>query len=147
MSRTHAIVWLDQREANIFEFGDTDIHRKRLTTGAPFRRVRRSAGASNGTASYFDDILRTVASATDWAIVGPSAAAKEFGKYVERNQPRLRRRLVGVEPVRRQAESELLARAAKLFGATKRPVPEDDVAARLPRPSISHSGPIRLDRL
>jgi hypothetical protein len=147
MSRTHAVVWLDQREANIFEFGDTEIQKKQLRADAPFRRVRRSPGASNGTATYFDDILKTVASATDWAIMGPAPVAREFGKYVERHQPRLKRTLVGIQPMQRPADPELQARAAKLFGTTKRPVPKDDVVARLPRPSISHSGPIRLDRL
>jgi hypothetical protein len=147
MSRTHAVVWLDQREANIFEFGDDELHRKSIRADAPFRRVRRPAGAANGEASYFDDILKTVASATDWAIMGPSPVAREFGKYVERHQPRLGRRLVGVESMARPADPELQARVAKLFATTKRPVREDDVAARLPRPPLSHSGPIRLDRL
>ena len=117
MSRTHAVVWLDERQASIFEFGDEEIERNQLKADSPFRRVRRPAGASNGKADYFDDILKTVASATDWAIVGPAAEARELGKYVEQKEPRLRRRLIGVEPTQRAAGPDMLARCAKLFSS------------------------------
>ena len=152
MARTHAVVWLDLHAADIFEFGDDDIDKKRIRADSPFRKVRRRAGPtavarSNGDVPYFDNILKTVSSTTDWAIVGRRMAARALDKYVERREPRLKRRLMGVEAMERPTDSELLLRAARFFKSTRRVPDQNGPSLRLPAPSISHNGPIRLDRL
>jgi hypothetical protein len=152
MARTHAVVWLDLHGADIFEFGDDDIQKKRIKADAPFRRVHRPVNRStisgaDGDVPYFDSILKTVSNATDWAIVGRNMAARALDKYVEQREPHLKRRLMGVEPMERPDDSELLARATRFFTATKRIASDDRPAVRLPAPPISHNGPIRLDRI
>lgn len=152
MARTHAVVWLDLHGADIFEFGDDDIDKKRIRADAPFRKVRRRSNPSarsmsNGEVPYFDSILKTVSSTTDWAIVGRRMAARALDKYVQQREPRLKKRLMAVEPMERPTDRELVARATRFFGTTRRRSQGEQPAARLPAPSISHNGPIRLDRL
>jgi hypothetical protein len=151
MARTHAVVWLDLHGADIFEFGDDDIEKKRIRADAPFRKVHRANPAtmakSNGDVPYFDSILKTVSSTTDWAIVGRNMAVRALDKYVAEREPGLKKRLVGTEPMDRPNDSELLERATRFFKATRRSEPDDRATARLAAPPHSHTGPIRLDQL
>ena len=44
MSHNHAIVWMDSKEARIFQFNASDVEKARIRAHNPFRQVHHKAG-------------------------------------------------------------------------------------------------------
>ena len=44
MSHSHAIVWMDSREAHVFRFSADDVEKQRIQSHNPFRKIHHKAG-------------------------------------------------------------------------------------------------------
>ena len=44
MTHTHAVVWLDFKEAHVFLFNADDVQRERIKAHAPSRKIHQKAG-------------------------------------------------------------------------------------------------------
>ena len=122
MSHTHAVVWLDTREAHVFQFNAEDVERQRIKANAPARRIHQKAGIvgsghTHDGKAYFDEIVEALTGATEWLVTGPGAAKNEFVSHVEKHAPRLKSQLAGVEPMEHPTDGALLAHARRFFKA------------------------------
>jgi len=120
MSHTHAVVWLDAREAHVFQFNAEDVERQRIKADMPAHKIHQKAGIvgsghTHDSKAYFDDIIAVLSGATEWLVVGPGALKNEFATYVEKHAPRLKSQLVGVEPMDHPTDGELIEHARRFF--------------------------------
>ena len=44
MSHSHAIVWMDSKEAHVFQFNAEDVEKQRIVAQLPFRKIHHKAG-------------------------------------------------------------------------------------------------------
>jgi stalled ribosome rescue protein Dom34 len=120
MSHTHAVVWLDFKEAHVFLFNADDVERQRIKAHAPSRKIHQKAGivgsghAHDGSA-YFKEIIEALSGATEWLITGPASTKNELASYVEKHAPQLKSQLIGVEAMDHPTDGELLDHARRFF--------------------------------
>jgi len=127
---THALVWLDFREAKIFLVTADDVKARRIKAHTPHRQVHHKAqevgsGHVRDDRKFFEAILAAIEDAESWLIVGPGETKKDLEKYLDGHGEELKKKLVGVEAMDHPTDGELLARARKLFKAHDRMIPHD----------------------
>ena len=120
MSHAHAIVWMDAKEAHVFEFGADDVEKERIKSHSPFRKVHHRAGVIgpghvHPLHRYFDEIAEALTGVEEWLLIGPGVAKTEMASYAEQRLPELSRKLLGVQPADHPTDGELLAYARKAF--------------------------------
>ena len=130
MSHTHAVIWLDTKEAHVFQFNAEDVERQRIKAHSPFRKVHHKAGVigsghAHDDKAYFDGIVEALQGAAEWLVTGPGAAKNEFVSYLEKHAPRLESRVIGVEAMDHPTDGELLVHARRFFMAADRMLPRE----------------------
>jgi stalled ribosome rescue protein Dom34 len=121
MAHSHAVVWVDAREAKIFSFDSEDVENKRVKADAPRRHVRHSGNVGDGKGrdnrEYFEAILAEVEATLDdvdgWMIAGPDGARQDFEKYVRGHAETLANKLEAAEAMDRLDDARLLAIARR----------------------------------
>jgi hypothetical protein len=116
MSHSHAVVWLDAREARVFSFDAEDVEKKRVKASAPRRHVRHSGSVGDGKGrdnrAYFEAILAEVEATLDdvdgWMITGPDGARQDFEKYVRGHAELLAEKLGTGEAMEQLDDAKLL---------------------------------------
>jgi len=128
MTHSHAIVWMDFREARIFRFNAEDVEHEHLKAHNPFRKVHHKAGVIGAgrlalDTNFFDHIVDALRGTTEWLLVGPSGAKLELLRHIEQHMPWVRKTLVGVHAMDHPTDGELLAHARQAFKAIDRMLP------------------------
>ena len=118
MSHTHAVVWLDFKEAHIFLFNAEDVERKQIKAHAPSHKVHQKAGVVGSGHTTTTPTSR--ASSPLWR-------APRAGWSPGRPRPRtswratsrstLKSQLIGVEPMDHPTDGELVDHARRFFKA------------------------------
>ena len=122
MSHTHAVVWLDFKEAHIFLFNADDVERKQIKAHAPSHKVHQKAGVvgsghTHDDSAYFKSIVEALAGTKGWLVTGPAATKNELASYVEKHAPQLKSQLIGIEPMDHPTDGELVDHARRVFKA------------------------------
>jgi len=76
MSHSHAIVWMDSREAHVFRFSADDVERQRIRSHSPFRKIHHKAGVIGAghvhlDHGYFEEIAEALDGIQEWLLTGP----------------------------------------------------------------------------
>jgi stalled ribosome rescue protein Dom34 len=121
----HVAVWLDHHQAQIFRIAEDSFEESTIRADA--HHVRRhpenhssATHDAENTKRFFGQIARTLHSASEVLVVGPSTAKLHFLKYVHAHEPMLEPRIVGVETVDHPTDPQLAAFARKYFRAVDR---------------------------
>ncbi len=125
MTHSHAIVWMDTKEAHVFRFNADDVERQDIKAHNPFRKVHHKAGVIGAghsalDLSYLDHIVDAVRGTTEWLLVGPAQAKLELVRHIEKHLPHVKETLVGVEAMDHPTDGELLDHARRAFKAIDR---------------------------
>ena len=125
MSHSHAVVWMDSKEAHVFRFNAEDVEHERIRSHNPFRKVHHKAGVIGAghlqlDRDYFDHIIDALRGANEWLLVGPGAAKDQLLHHVAAHVAWLKEKLVGVEAMDHPTDGELLAHARRFFKAADR---------------------------
>jgi hypothetical protein len=128
MTHSHAIVWMDSREAHVFRFNASDVERERIQAHNPFRKVHHKAGVIGAghmalDAGFFDHVVDALGGVTEWLLTGPSGAKLELLNHVDAHRPDLRKSLVGIESMDHPTDGELVDHARRAFKAIDRMLP------------------------
>lgn len=128
MTHSHAIVWMDSREARIFRFNARDVERENVGAHNPFRQVHHKAGVIGSghmplDIGFFDDIAGSLQGTAEWLLTGPANAKLQFLKHVGKHEPGLVKTMVGVDTMDHPTDGELLAHARRAFKAIDRMLP------------------------
>ena len=118
MKHSHAIVWMDSKEARIFSFNADDVQSEHIKAHAPHRQVHRHSKTAD--TAYFHDIAEAVSGTREWLLVGPAGAKTELVHYLEKHAPAARKAIVGIEAMDHPTDGELLAHARRAFKAIDR---------------------------
>lgn len=135
MSHSHAIVWMDSREAHVFRFSADDVERRRIRARSPFRKVHHKAGVIGAghvhlDHGYFEDIAEALAGVEEWLLMGPGIAKNEMARYVEQQLPDLKSKLCGVNASNHPTDGELVDQARTAFRSIDRMRPHPVGPAR-----------------
>jgi stalled ribosome rescue protein Dom34 len=125
----HALVWIDHREARVFQFNATEVDRAIVRSTHPDQHIHHKANAGDsGHAPIDQEFFKRVAQALSQAgailITGPANAKTELVSYIKRTQPHLAERISGVEPLDHPSDGALLALARSFFKADDRMRPQ-----------------------
>jgi stalled ribosome rescue protein Dom34 len=125
MSHSHAIVWIDSKEAHVFQFSADDVEKQRIKSHLPFRKIHHKAGVIGAghvhlDHQYFDEIAKALDGVQEWLLAGPSTAKDELRSYVSTAQPGLVKKLLAVETADHPTDGELLKHARRFFKAADR---------------------------
>lgn len=131
---SHAIVWIDSREAHVFRFSTDDVECQRIKAHSPFRKIHHKAGVIGAgrqsmDLDFFDRTIDALRGTRQWLLVGPGNAKNELLAHIERHMPWLKVQLAGVEPMDHPTDGELLQRARHAFRALDRMQPNSPPAA------------------
>ena len=131
MSHSHAVVWMDAREARVFRFNAEDVEQQRIEAHMPFRKVHHKAGVigsghPTADAEYFQHIMDSLSGTREWILVGPGQAKEALLNHLEKYKSldghvaRLCTRLARVEAIDHPTDGELLKHARQAFKAIDR---------------------------
>ena len=134
MSHSHAIVWMDSKEAHVFQFNVEDVEQQRIKAHLPFRKIHHKAGVIGAghvhlDHHYFDDIAKALDGVQEWLLSGPGTAKEELHAYLNGKVPGLNGKLLGVEAADHPSDGQLLDHARRFFKAADRLQPNSPARA------------------
>ena len=119
---THAVIWIDHKEARIFHVApestaDTTVlspqhHMHRHPKGYPDAKEH-----PEDALHFFIEVARVLAGVDSVLIVGPASAKFEFFKYLSEHDHRLAAKVVGIETADHPTDGQIVARARTYFAA------------------------------
>ena len=117
---SHAVIWIDHREARIFYFNAQESETLVLHPAHPARHIHHKANSmGSGHSAEDHEFLQSVADAIAPAlhvlIVGPANEKTELMKHIERHDPAMKRLIEGVESMDHPTDGELVAHGRKFF--------------------------------
>ncbi len=125
MPHYHAVVWLDHAEAHVMHFTSEDVekfsaHASDRHPHLHHKRGSVGAGHQAGEPHYFDRIAALLAGVGEILVVGPGSAKLELVRHLDRHQPELGAKVLGVETVDHPTDAQVVAHARKYFIAKDR---------------------------
>jgi stalled ribosome rescue protein Dom34 len=122
---THAVVWIDHKEARIFHIRSEAVDESTILS--PQHHVHRHPKGrgeprehSDDTHHFFDHVARELDEVDAVLIVGPASAKLEFFKFVQQKHRPLESKIVGIETADHPTGGEIVARARSYFKASDR---------------------------
>jgi len=120
MSHSHAIVWMDSREAHVFQFSADDVEKLRIPSHNPFRKNHHKAGVIGAghvhlDHNYFDEITEALSGVKEWLLTGPGTAKDEMARHVEQHLPHLKHTLCGLHTSDHPTDGQLVDQARWTF--------------------------------
>ena len=121
----HALVWIDHREAKVFQFDATDVDHTTVRSTHPHQHIHHKANAGDsGHVPLDKEFLKHVAQALATAgailITGPAGAKTELATFIKQTQPDLAQRISGVEALDHPTDGALVDFARRFFKADDR---------------------------
>jgi stalled ribosome rescue protein Dom34 len=122
---THAVIWIDHKEARIFHVHPESTDE--TTVLAPQHHVHRHPKGRgearehpDDARRFFDGVARTLDGVDAILIVGPSSAKLEFFKYIHAHERHLESKVVGIETADHPTDGQIVAHAKSYFKASDR---------------------------
>lgn len=125
MTRYHACVWIDHREAKIFAIDSESAEETVLRDLHAPAHIHRKAdqvglGKEPPDQAFFAGVAELLKPYKAVLITGPGTARTEFAGYLTEKQPILAKRVWGIEPLDHPTEGQMVALARKYFRAADR---------------------------
>lgn len=123
MSFNHAVVWLDHSEAHVLHFNVDAVDNKHISAHSKHRKQHTKSGIpGSGHApddqKYLHEVAHAVAGTSEILIVGPSGAKLALMKHLQKHDPAVAGKVVGIESVDHPSDGQLLAYARHYFVKT-----------------------------
>jgi stalled ribosome rescue protein Dom34 len=125
MPHYHAIVWLDHAEAKVFAFNADDVDVTVLHPHEHKAHIHHKANSiGSGKAATDPEYLHQIAQALNTAgeilIVGPGSTKLELIRHLQKHDPAVEKKVIGIETVDHPTDKQIVAHARKYFGAADR---------------------------
>ena len=125
----HSVVYIDHREAVVFEFAQDDVTEHRILPTDRNGNVHHKAGSvgsghAHDDKSYFSAVVDALQPSHEVLIVGHGKMKAEFAHYIRDHAPKLAPRIMGVEAVNQPTKGEVVAFARKFFDEKDRMLPQ-----------------------
>jgi len=117
----HAIVWIDQKEARIFEVGGEKTGGEVVHSPGP--HIHRHANEADlrvrnhpdDEARFFGEVALALRDHGQVLLVGPSMTKLHFFKFVQKHDHPLGARIVGIESADHPSDAQLVAHLRHYF--------------------------------
>ena len=124
----HAILWIDHKEAKIFNL-DGEIHFVRVENPAGDLHLHHRAGEigsghQHEDVAYLKGVTEALTSAHEIVVTGPAQAKVELMHWMKENMPQVAAKVLGVETLDHPTNGELVAFAKHYFHAKDRMTPQ-----------------------
>jgi stalled ribosome rescue protein Dom34 len=125
MTHYHACVWIDYREAKIFGVGQTGADEEVVVDTSSPAHIHRKAdhvglGKVGADPRFFAEVADLLQAHGAILIVGPGTARSEFAGYLTEHNPKLAKRVWGIEPMDHPTDKQLVAAVRRYFHAADR---------------------------
>ncbi len=125
MTHTHAVIWVDSKEARVFHFNAEDVEKERIRDHTPFQKIHHKAGTigdghTHLDRAFLDWIAEALRDTSEWLLLGPGSAKHELLSHLKSHAPQLAATLVAVESADHPTDRELLDHARRLFHSADR---------------------------
>ncbi len=121
----HAVVWIDNKEARIFNLHPDHVDEAHLR--APNHLHHKHPAGAEGAKEHPDDakrffheVARSLDASEEVLVVGPAKAKLELIRYLHKHDHALEAKVVGVETVDHPTDGQLVAYARTYFVAVDR---------------------------
>lgn len=122
MPQSEAIVWISEREASVYRFGDDDVARGKLRADAPVLALKHKTGALQAgnliaDLALLDRVIDALRGVRRWRLAGPDGARDYLLGYLEHyknrdgHMARLLTELAGVATLDKPTDDALLEQA------------------------------------
>jgi hypothetical protein len=120
MSFNHAVVWIDHSDAHILGFNAEASEAKQVHAHSSHKKQHLKSGIpGSGHApedqGYYHEVAEGLAPAGEILIVGPASAKLALLKHLQKHDPVLAGKVVGIESVDHPSDGQLLAYARHYF--------------------------------
>ena len=120
MTFTHAVIWIDHKEAHVIQFdaeaSETEVLKaKSVHPHLHHKSGSPGAGHTGAEPSYLHAVAKAVEGVAEVLVVGPGSAKLELVRHAERHDPQVAKHIIGVETVDHPTDRQLLAYARKYF--------------------------------
>lgn len=120
MSHSHAIVWIDHREARIFHVGLTGANEVVLHSHLPTQHIHHKAnsigsGKTQDDKHFLGQTAEALRDAEQIIVIGPSTEKQALQKYLREHDPKLADRIVAVESADHPTDRQIIAYAKEHF--------------------------------
>ena len=118
---TQMAVWIDGDEARIFHvaaesFDEATVHSpKHHVHRHPKDQETRTHNHPDDEHHFFREVSQALAGATAILVVGPSMTKLHFLRYVQKHDPALESRIVGLETVDHPTDRQIVAHVRSYF--------------------------------
>jgi hypothetical protein len=121
----HCIVWLDHREARVFQLNPGELEPLVLRPDHPTRHIHHKANSiGSGHAppdpAFLQAVAHSLAKSGAILIAGPGLAKTELVKHLHQHDPKLIAAIAGIETVDHPTDGALVAHAEQYFGTPDR---------------------------
>jgi len=116
MTSQHTIVWIDRKEAKIFNVVPNGFEASHIK--APDHHLAtkdEEHGNHANNKSFFHDVAKVLKDDQHILLVGPSSAKLDFIRYVHKHNHGLEQRIVGVETLDHPTDKQLVAYVRHYF--------------------------------
>jgi stalled ribosome rescue protein Dom34 len=126
---SHAVVWIDHREARVFHFNATEDDEQDVRPRDPTAHIHHHANSiGSGHAAedqkYLHQVATAIADVKAVLITGPANEKHELMKHIQRHDPQVAKIVAGVETLDHPTNGELIAHARRYFRAADRMTPQ-----------------------
>ena len=117
----HAVVWIDQKEARVFEVDADKVEQSVLNSPGPHihrhanevdLRVRNHPDDEH---RYFREVARALEGHGQVLLVGPAQTKLHFFRFVQQHDHALAARIVGIESADHPTDAQLVAHLRTYF--------------------------------
>jgi stalled ribosome rescue protein Dom34 len=120
MAHYHAAIWIDHTQAKVYSLNREAADEWRIQPHDKHVHVHHKAGKGDaGHATTDEHFLHSIADAVKDAgeilIAGPGTAKTEFKHHLDRHDPQVAKKVVGVEAMDHPTDGEFLKLARKFF--------------------------------
>lgn len=121
----HVCVWIDQREAKIFEVTARDVTSTHVEDGRPKHHLHRKAdhvglGTVQMDPGMLEEVAQTLKSAKAILIVGPGKAKTVLRSYLDDHHPEIAAHVWDVQASDHPTDAQLVASARSWFHSQDR---------------------------
>lgn len=120
MTFSHAVVWLDHSEAHVMHFNDEAAENAKIRARSQHQHQHHKKGAvGSGHAGedqkYYHEVAHALADAKEILILGPSGAKLTLMKHMQKHDPTVAEKVVGIETADHPSDGQVLAFARHYF--------------------------------
>jgi len=122
-------VWIDHDEAKVFHVSKATF--AETTVQSPNNHIHRhpkdmetrTRNHPDDQPRFFNEVVTAIAGAQEILLLGPSMTKLHFLRYVQKHDPALERRIVGLESADHPTDRQLVAHVRNYFHGVNAPGP------------------------